>query len=121
MTRGRGVSFFDDYAYYPDFIVWLTVGDDQHVVFLDPKGLVRHGPREREKVRLHRKIKKVERRVRRIDPNLALHAYVLSVTPPEKIGDEPRPKDEWEKRGVYFLEDSDWPRRVIGDVLGPAP
>ena len=121
MTRGRGVSFFDDYAYYPDFIVWLTAGDDQHVVFLDPKGLVRHGPREREKVRLHRKIKKVERRVRRIDPNLALHAYVLSVTPPEKIGDEPRPKDEWEKRGVYFLEDSDWPRRVIGDVLGPAP
>ena len=25
-TRGRGVSFFDDYNYYPDFIVWLKNG-----------------------------------------------------------------------------------------------
>ena len=80
MSRGRGVSLFDDHSYYPDFIVWLADGEDQHILFLDPKGLVRYGPEERRKVGLHSDIKQVEERVRRSDPNLRLHAYVLSVT-----------------------------------------
>ena len=122
LTRGRGVSFFDDHAYYPDFIVWLVDDEGQHIVFLDPKGLVRFGPDERRKVRLHSDIAKIGERVRKSDPSLHLHAYVLSVTPPDEIGDEARPREEWEGQGVYFLlEDRDWPRRVIEDVLRPAP
>ena len=118
MTRGRGVSFFDDHAYFPDFIVWLKDGDSQHIVFLDPKGLGRFGPDERKKVRLHTEIEKIEKKVREGDPNLRLHAYVLSVTSPSEIGDEFRPNSEWEEQGVYFLGDSDWPKRVLGHVLG---
>ena len=118
LTRGRGVSFFDDYAYYPDFIVWLIDGTDQHVIFLDPKGLVRYGPRERRKVMLHREIKRIEDRVRESDPDLRLHAYVLSVTPPEHIGDELRPQDSWERDGVYFLNDTDCLPKLFVDVLG---
>ena len=57
------MSFFDDHSYYPDFIVWLAKGEDQHILFLDPKGLVRYGPNERRKVRLHVEIKEVEERV----------------------------------------------------------
>lgn len=117
LTRGRGVSFFDDYAYYPDFIVWLIDDDSQHVVFLDPKGLVRYGPRERRKVKLHADIKQIEQRVRATDPDVHLHAYVLSVTPPEEIGDELRAPEAWERQGVYFLNRSDCLRRIIEDVL----
>ncbi len=120
-TRGGGVSFFDDHAYYPDFIVWLIAGAGQHVVFLDPKGLVRFGPNERKKVRLHAEIANIEKQIREHDPDLRLHAYVLSVTSPGKIGDEPRTREEWEKEGVYFLEDGDWPRRMFADVLDAAP
>ncbi|MYA60440.1 MAG: hypothetical protein F4X40_07805 [Chloroflexi bacterium] len=29
LTRGRGVSFFDDRAYFPDFIIWLVGGQRQ--------------------------------------------------------------------------------------------
>ena len=121
LTRGRGVSFFDDRAYFPDFIVWLKDGESQHIVFLDPKGLGRFGPHERKKVRLHTDIAEIEERVREDDPNLHLHAYVLSVTPPGEIGDESRTKEEWEEKGVYFLNDSAWPQRVFGHVLGSAP
>ena len=117
LTRGRGVSFFDDYAYYPDFIVWLIDDDSQHVVFLDPKGLVRYGPRERRKVKLHADIKQIEQRVRATDPDVHLHAYVLSVTPPEEIGDELRAPEAWERQGVYFLNRSDCLQRIIEDVL----
>ncbi len=118
LTRGRGVSFFDDFAYYPDFIVWLTEGQSQHIVFLDPKGLVRFGPEERRKVELHSDIKEIESRVREDQPGLFLHAYVLSVTPPGKIGDKLRTRKEWENQGVYFLNEPDWPQQVIGHVLG---
>ncbi len=119
LTRGRGVSFFDDYAYYPDFIVWLVDDESQHVVFLDPKGLVRYGPKERRKVELHTDIKQIEERVQVSDPDLHLHAYVLSVTPPDRIGDELRPREAWESRGVYFLNEPDCLKRVIENVLNP--
>ena len=117
LARGRGVSFFDDYTYYPDFIVWLIDSDTQHVIFLDPKGLVRYGPKEREKVKLHTEIKQMEERVRVSDPDLRLHAYVLSVTPPDQIGDKRRPREEWKRQGVYFLSDPDCLKQVIGQAL----
>ena len=117
MTRGRGVSFLDDFAYYPDFIVWLKDEADQHVVFLDPKGLGRYGPKERRKVRLHSEIKETEARAREADPALRLHACVLSVTAPRNIGDAPRAQHEWEARGVYFLQDPACFRRIVEHAL----
>ena len=120
LSRGRGVSFFDDYVYYPDFIVWLVNKNSQHgqhVIFLDPKGLVRYGPTERQKVKLHTDIKLVEKRVQVSNPALHLHAYVLSVTAPAQIGDEWRPLEEWKRRGVYFLDDSDCLKEVIESAL----
>jgi len=117
LSRGRGVSFFDDHAYYPDFIVWLVGGGERRILFLDPKGLARFGPAERRKVRLHCEIGDVEKRVRRDDPALRLHAYVLSVTPPEKIGDDLRSREDWEKQGVYFLQDDDWAPRMLRHAL----
>ena len=121
LTRGRGVSFFDDYAYYPDFIVWLKDARSQHLIFLDPKGLSRFGPRERKKVRLHREIREVAEQVRAAHPNLYLHACILSVTAPQDIGAEPRSKARWVEDGVYFLHDPDCLRQVISRVLQSSP
>ena len=118
MTGGRGLSFFDDFAYYPDFILWLKAGARQHMLFLDPKGLSRYGPRERDKVRLHKRIGEVKAQVRESDPDLRLGSYVLSVTPPAEIGAAPRPQAEWESDSVYFLEDPDCLRKVVADALG---
>ena len=122
LSRGRGVSFFDDHSYYPDFIVWLAKGKDQHILFLDPKGLSRFGHEENRKVRLHTEIKEVEARIRQQDPKLRLHAYILSVTPPDGIGsDEPRSHEEWEENGVYFLnEDDNWAQRLLSRALAAA-
>ena len=117
LTRGRGVSFFNDFGYYPDFIVWLKSVDCQHVIFLDPKGLGRYGAKEREKIRLHRAIKDIEERIRRTDPNLRLHAYVLSVTPPEKIDYGSRSSSDWRADGVYFLNEPDCLKQIIGHAL----
>ena len=119
LTRGRGVSFFNDYSYYPDFIVWLKNDRKQHMLFLDPKGLMRFGSNERKKVQLHNDIKNLERQIRQDNPDLHLHAYILSTTKPDRIGSErPRPQKAWESQGVYFLKDRDWPKRIFRHVLG---
>ena len=116
LTRGRGVSFFEDFGYYPDFIVWLKDSHCQHVTFLDPKGLGRYGTRERKKVKLHHDICNIEKQVRKTDPGLYLHAYVLSVTPAGKIDDGKRSTTAWKNDGVYFLNEPDCLKQVIKAV-----
>ncbi len=117
LTGGRGVSFFDDFGYYPDFIVWLRDESSQHVLFLDPKGLARFGRKERRKVKLHHEIAETGNRVRTEDPNLELHAYVLSVTPASEIDDGNRTLEQWKRDGVYFLNDPDCLQQVIKHAL----
>ena len=117
LTRGRGVSFFDDFGYYPDFIVWLKNADRQHVIFLDPKGLSRFGTRERKKVSLHHDIKDIEERIRETEPDLYLHAYVLSVTPARQIDGGGRSPREWGKDGVYFLNESGCLKQIVEHAL----
>ena len=120
LTRGRGVSFFDDFGYYPDFIVWLKDDVHQHVLFLDPKGLSRFGQRERKKVQLHHEIAEIEEQVRKNDADLYLHAYILSVTPASEIDGGGRSVNEWKTDGVYFLNEADCIQQVIQHALGPS-
>ena len=98
----------------------LKDGSHQHVVFLDPKGLSRYGGKERWKVRLHHEIAEVEKRVRDSYPNLRLHAYVLSVTAPALIDDGGRSADAWKEDGVYFLDEPDCLKQVVGHALQAA-
>ena len=125
LSGGKGVSFFDDFAYYPDFIVWLRSHASQHVLFLDPKGLGRYGPREEVKVKLHRRIKDIEARLRKrrgsAIPELFLHAYVLSTTPAKQIAEGRRSEADWKKDGVYFLDDQDSVGKLIAHALSGDP
>ncbi len=117
LTRGRGVSFFDDFGYYPDFIVWLKDDEQQHVLFLDPKGLSRFGQRARKKVQLHHEIVEIEEQVREHDPDLYLRAYILSVTRAAEIDDGGRSPSDWKADGVYFLNENDCLQQVITHAL----
>ena len=40
MSRGKGIGFFEAGNFYPDFILWLLIGEHQYVTFIDPKGIV---------------------------------------------------------------------------------
>ncbi len=116
MSRGRGVSFFDDFHYYPDFIIWLKKGTQQHVVFLDPKGLSRYGDKEKRKVQLHHNIKGIEQKIREKDSSIHLHAYILSVTARGNIGEQ-RPLEQWKRDGVYFLDEQNYMQDIIEATL----
>ena len=106
MSRGKGVSFFDDYAFYPDFILWIDDSKRQDILFIDPKGLVHAGQKVQSKLNLHKEIKKTEKKIQNTNPELFLHSYIWSVTQRHSIKvDGLRTSDERQKRGVFLAQE----------------
>jgi hypothetical protein len=66
------------FNFRPDFIVWLLVGDRQHVVFVDPKGIRNFGATD-PKIEFHQTIKEIEQRLG--DSNVKLDSFIVSNTP----------------------------------------
>ena len=107
LSRGKGVSFFDDYSFYPDFILWVKSAKRQDILFIDPKGLVRYDSRVASKVNLHKRIKETQKKIQKKNPELFLHSYIWSETNPRDIGtDKQMPRDEYHEKGIFF--DSDY-------------
>jgi hypothetical protein len=83
MSKGRGIGFFEAGNFYPDFILWLLVGQKQYVTFVDPKGLRNLDGPEDPKIRFYKTIKEIE--VRLADPNIILNSFIISNTPYKSI------------------------------------
>jgi hypothetical protein len=76
----RGVGFFErDFFFYPDFIMWMKKKDKQVIKFLDPKGLIFIGDLDHPKLKLHEKLKEIEKQLN--NPNIELDAFIISNTP----------------------------------------
>jgi len=78
MSRGKGVGFFEGGNFYPDFILWLLVGEQQYVVFIDPKGLRNTGPGD-PKIEFYKKIREIEQRLG--NSKVHLESFIVSNTP----------------------------------------
>ena len=78
LSKGRGVGFFEAGNFHPDFILWLLVGSQQHVIFVDPKGIRNLGPTD-PKIQFNQTIKEIEQRLG--DANVRLQSFIVSNTP----------------------------------------
>ncbi len=78
LSKGRGVGFFEAGNFHPDFILWLLMGDKQHVIFVDPKG-IRNIGKDDLKIQFYEEIKKIEHRLG--DPKVVLDSFIVSNTP----------------------------------------
>lgn len=78
LSKGRGVGFFEAGNFHPDFIVWLLMGSEQHVIFVDPKGIRNLGPTD-PKIQFYTTIKEIEQRLG--DANVHLESFIVSNTP----------------------------------------
>ena len=78
LTRGKGVGFFEENAFYPDFILWMIKDDQQKIVFIDPKGIGFYHLKHK-KLTLHTYLQsKMQPQI--TEPGVTLDAYILSVT-----------------------------------------
>lgn len=103
LSRGHGISFFDEYSFYPDFILWVKDSTRQDILFIDPKGLRFYNHKTQSKVDLHKRIKETEKKIKETHPEIFLHSYIWSHTHPVDIGsDTQMTYDNWHEKGVYF-------------------
>ncbi len=103
LSKGRGVGFFEAGNFHPDFILWLLMGDTQHVIFVDPKG-IRHIGKDDLKIQFYEEIKKIEQRLG--DPTVVLDSFIVSNTPSHTMkmpwGMD---KEAMNKRHIIFQEE----------------
>ena len=104
----RGIGFFEAGNFYPDFILWLLVGKQQYVTFVDPKGLRQlNDGSSNPKVQFYRTIKDIESRLHKSDPSVILNSFIVSPTPHQNIPmwGEGMSKSDLRKCHVLFQKD----------------
>ena len=116
LSKGRGVGFFEAGNFHPDFILWLLVGGQQHVIFVDPKG-IRNLAQSDPKIQFYKTIKDIETRL--ADQTVQLQSFIVSNTPSAVMRlFWSMDKTEMQKHHVLFQqEDQD---TYIGELLGAA-
>ena len=105
-SRGKGISFFDEGNFYPDFIIWLIDGDRQYITFADPHGLGHARGFSDSKVLFSERIKEIEAE-RLIDDTVTLNAFILSPTHYSKIAhwDEKTDRKRFDEHHILFMYD----------------
>ena len=108
-----GVGFFETAGFYPDFLVWVKIGDASALAFVDPKGLSNW---DSEKVGLLQTIRDLSDEV-----GLSLHGFIVTPTLPENIdvpGVAPADvADHLRAAGVLHMDDTDPDTGYIADLL----
>lgn len=82
-SRGRGIGFFDAENFYPDFLLWLLIGDQQLITFVDPKGIRNLSTASDPKIQFFQTVKDLEQRIG--DPQVRLNSFIVSNTELGKI------------------------------------
>lgn len=98
LSRGKGIGFFEDSGFYPDFILWVTEGDKQRLVFVEPHGMLNEEhPDTNAKIALHKKLQSqvASARKKSRNKNLALDSFIISQTPYDEL--RKRHGSAWER------------------------
>ena len=107
-SRGKGISFFAEGNFYPDFILWILDEEKQHIYFLDPHGLRHAKGFEDGKIQFHKTIKTIQEE-RLNDPNVILDSFIISPTSRDDIehwSSGKAPSDFLENHVVFMYDDA---------------
>jgi hypothetical protein len=89
LSRGKGVGFFENSGFYPDFILWVlkrsSASTSQRIIFIEPHGML-HAKAyiHDQKARLHERLPALAQEIARRRPNqghVELDSYIISQTP----------------------------------------
>ncbi|MCX7411264.1 MAG: DEAD/DEAH box helicase family protein [Planctomycetales bacterium] len=75
-----GLGFFQAGNFFPDFLLWTRDGEQEHLTFVDPKGLVFFDPADPKIQFATRDIPRLQQIIDKQSAGLSLHAFVLSNT-----------------------------------------
>lgn len=111
LSRGKGIGFFEERGFYPDFILWIvdTVSQHQRIVFIEPHGML-HAPAYDydEKARLWEQLPHLAQEIgKRCNlSNISLDSYIISATDYETLkkhyGDGSWSREEFTQKHILF-------------------
>ena len=112
-----GLGFHGEFgAVYPDFILWITRGEEQRIVFVDPHGLALGGGTDSDpKTRLHKTLEGINEKLNDEHPNLKMDSFVVSRTRYRDLSPQHRKwtRDEYRAEHILFAEDSGNIARIL--------
>lgn len=115
LSRGKGIGFFEDSGFYPDFILWIMEGKKQRIVFIEPHGMLHEvHPSANPKINLHKKlqVQGAEGLKRSGIKDVTLDSFVISATDydvlQKKICDDlgPWSREKFKEAHVLFSDDT---------------
>ncbi|RTI02230.1 restriction endonuclease subunit R [Thermus scotoductus] len=124
LSRGKGVGFFEERGFYPDFILWILNDKNQHIVFIEPHGMLHAKAYEHdEKAQLHERLQKLTAEMaRRSDfKHVTLNSFIISATPYDQLyqhyGDGSWDRNRFAEKHILFMERNesyDYVRIILG-------
>lgn len=110
LSRGKGIGFFENEGFFPDFILWVKEGGAQRIIFVEPHGMVHEKAYwTSDKTRLHERLRKLSQdwAARGELKNVVLDAFIISATPydilREYYGDGNWTREEFARKHVLFF------------------
>lgn len=102
----KGIGFFDDAGFFPDFILLLIADGKQYITFIDPHGMARE-PITSSKVGLFKRLKE---EIESTLPVSSVHltSFILSPTKYSELSDKSATVTEWNDNHVLFMDDSNY-------------
>ncbi len=115
-SRGSGIGFFEAGGFYPDFILWVLDGGRQHIVFIEPHGLIHEGIHS-PKVQFCTVIKDIEKRLG--DGKVTLSSFIVSPTPLGALQQNfglSRLEDFLDLNILFMKNDGEYIRRLLRKI-----
>lgn len=127
LSRGKGIGFFEDNGFFPDFMLWITEGKKQRLIFIEPHGmLLEDHPTINPKVGLYKKLQSEAIQTKKaLKNNLRLDSFIISATPFDDL--KTRHGSEWDRNkyaGEHILffsgqpDDCAYITRIFSDDSG---
>ena len=85
-SRGKGIGFYDNVGFYPDFILWVATESKQRIVFIEPHGMFYEIIDENNvKINLFKRLHALSTYERFRDKHVEMDSFIISKTPYEKL------------------------------------
>ena len=107
-SRGKGIGFYQNEGFYPDFILWITEGAKQRIVFIEPHGMVHEAINEHnEKITLFKRLRALSHERFRGE-HVQMDSFIISKTDfPTLRRREGMDRPEFEAWHILFRDPAD--------------
>lgn len=111
LSGGNGIGFFEERHFYPDFILWIVNGEKQHIIFIEPHGMLHaEAYQHDEKAQLHKRLPELAEEIgaRSGRKYVTLDSYIVSFTSYDdlrkKYDDGSWDREKFAGAHILFLE-----------------